>query len=146
MSVHSSLVSAWPADLVTVAVATTSSQVYFGRREQHVTRSDREIWIERLEVDERGSGAQLVRGHRYRVHVRLRSNAGGDVTGKAQQDTVEALARTLAESYRGTRRLRAASGLSGLIAWDAVEESADLDPDDAATIDAPVLLTCLVKE
>ncbi len=145
MSIHSSLVAAWPADIVTVGVATSSAQVYFGRRPQHVTRQDREVWIERLEVVEAGAGGQLLRGHTYRAHVRVRSNAGGDKTGKGQQDTAEALARTLAESYRGTRRLRSASGMTNLVAWEASEEQ-ETDPGDEEVIDVPVRLVAWVKE
>ena len=145
MSFHSSLVAALPADLVTAGVATSSAQVYFGRRPQHVTRQDGEVWVERLEVVESGTGAQILRGHTYRAHVRLRSNAGGDKTGKAQQDTAEALARTLAETYRGTRRLYGSSGLSSLIGWDANEEQ-ETDPGDEEVIDMPVRLVAWVKE
>lgn len=146
-TVHAGLVSALPADLVTAGVVTAVAQVYFGRRAQNPARQDVEVWAERLDVDEVGTGGQVVRAHRYRLHVRGGpSNRGADQAGTAQVTAVEAAQRLVVERYHGQRRLYATSGLAGLIAFSAVADQADVDPEEGKVLDGAVLLTAFVKE
>lgn len=147
MSFHSALVAAWPADLVTAGVVSVAAAVYVGRRPQGVPRQDAEVWLERVGVEERGGGLQRVHAHQYLAHVRGGpTNAGGKRTGEAQVTAVEALQRLLVARYDGTRRLYSSTGLSNLVAWAAVEERPDFDPEDQTVLDGVVRVTVLERE
>ena len=145
MSFHSSLISdaVWPADIRT-ALGLSSGSVYVGRRPQNVPVKDVEVLILRGEVDQRGAGlGHEVEIHPYELHVRMRTNAGGDRTGKAQQTTVEAHMRTLVDRYHGLRPFVAT--LTDLVAVQAREGDVDLDPTDEATLVGVVQVDFLVR-
>lgn len=133
MSTHTSLEAALKTDLVSAGVVTAEAQVYSGRRPQKVTRSDGEVWVERLPTEQIGRGLHRVTRHPYLIHVIGRpSNAGPAGTGEAQLETVEAKAETLVDRYDGTLPSEISDALSGtLVGVLAREESADEDPDDA---------------
>lgn len=127
MSFHSDLIAdgVWPADIRT-ATGLTGTAVYVGRRPKAVPHKDAEVMIERGPTQERSRGGfEKLRVHTYTLRVRVKSNAGGDHAGKAQQDTVEAHLRTLSERYHGQRVLTGT--LTNLVAVSAGELSVDVD-------------------
>lgn len=146
MSFHSTVTAAlvWPADLVTAGVAPAAAAVYTGRRRQNVTRQDREVWLERLPEQRGGGGFQHVTRYPYLVHVRMKSNAGGDKTGNAQLAAVEAHMQTIAARYHAT--VPFASSVSAMLPCEATEEAVDVDPEDEAVLDGTVRVTFSVKE
>lgn len=146
-TVHAGLVAALPADLVAAGAVSATGQVYFGRRAQNPARQDLEVFVERLDVNEQGSGAQLVHVHRYRFHVRGGPfNRGGDQTGEAQVAAVEVVQRTIVERYHGQRRLTGQAGLTDVAVWSAVADQPDVDPEDAKGLDSAVLVALHVRE
>lgn len=148
MSIHAALVGAsvWPADLVTAAVVTSSAQVYAGRRPQHVARNDREVWLEAIaSPSQEGSGFQAVDVYPYLVHVRLRApgNGGANQAGAGHVASVKALMETIARRYHG--EIPFAVTFTGMLPCEAVEESVDVDPEDAALVEGTVRVTFRVR-
>lgn len=149
MSFHSDLVAAagWPADLVTAGVVAAAADVYAGRHARQVVRQSGEVWLERLPVEERGTGLQALRLHPYRVHYRALLNLGADRAGAKQVEDGEAKLRTIVARYRGTRPFAGlhATTMADLVAADAVEETVDTDPEDERVLDAAARVTFAVR-
>jgi len=109
VSFHSDLIAdaVWPADIRT-ALSIAGTQVYVGRRPAAVTHKDVEVLIQRDATQERTRGGfEKVKAHRYTLRIRTKTNAGGDGTGKSQQDTIDGHLRTLVDRYHGQRVLTA---------------------------------------
>lgn len=145
MTTHSDLVTNWPLDLAAASIVTSAAQVYFGERAQKVTRAGTEVWIERLDVDEQGRGFQGLTRNRYRLHVRVLSNTGGDLAAKSAEDTIEALQRSLVSRYNGTRPFTAYAALSSVSSSEASEEGIAIDPENEKVTEGTVLVSLLVK-
>lgn len=147
MSFHSSLIASavWPADLVTAGVVTTAAQVYSGRRPQDKPNRLGEVWLERLaDPPAEGGGFQMVDRHAYLVHVRYPlGNQGGDLTGKAQLDVIEARMQTIRDRYDAA--IPFVSTFAGMLPCDATEEAVDVDPE-GDVIDGTVRVVFSVKE
>lgn len=147
MSFHSSLIAAsvWPADLVSAGVVTAAAQVYTGRRPQDKPDRRGEVWLERLaDPPAEGFGFQHVDRHAYLVHVRYPlGNQGGDQTGKAQLDVIEARMQTIRDRY--DTAVPFSSTFTGMLPCEATEEGVDTDPE-ADVIDGTVRVTFSVKE
>ncbi len=144
MSFHSTLTGAtvWPADLVTAGVVTAAPAVYTGRTRQVVTRTDSEVWLERLPAESAGTGLQRLERVSYLVHVieglALR---GGAQAGKEQLDALEAKLETIRRRYDGARPFT--GDLPEIV--HARAEEADLDVDPEGNIEGTVRVTFLVK-
>ena len=86
--------------------------------------------------------------YRYTLAVRVRSNAGGDLAGEAQQTTVEAALRTLADRYNGLRLLAAPLLTGGflLVATQAQEITPDAEPGRKDINEGTLLVTFTVDD
>ncbi len=136
-----------PTDLVTAGVVAATSQVYTGRRPQHIAIQSGEVWLERFAGPVEGTGLQHVTTCVVRAHYRTaRGNAGGNKTGAAQLTDVEAKLATIAARYRGAIPFVAVSGLTNSLPASAVEGVVDEDPEDEAIHSGYVDLTFRLKE
>lgn len=136
-----------PTDLVTAGIVAATTQVYTGRRPQHVTIQSGEVWLERFAGPVEGTGLEHVTTCVVRVHYRTaRGNAGGNKTGSAHLTEVEAKLAAIVARYRASLRFVAVSGLEGSLPASAVEGQVDEDPENEAVHSGYVDLTFRLKE
>ncbi|HYE92701.1 MAG TPA: hypothetical protein VEA38_16845 [Terriglobales bacterium] len=156
MSFHSLMTAAaaWPADLVSAGIVATAGQAYTGRRPRDKVNRNGEVWIERLpEPQPEGNGFQHIRRYPYLLHYRYPSNAGTDQAGGTQITHVEAKLAAIRERYHATFSTWLESFLvptptagTKFLAGEAVEESIDVDPEDADVLEGIVRVTFSVRE
>lgn len=146
MSRHTALTAtaALPTEInAALTLVTSTDQVYTGRRARSPARTDGEVWIERLPEEPRGRGMETLSAVPFMVHIYSAvGNAGPDKTGDAQLLEVEGAAQELVTYFHASRRL---SATVSLVTWSAVEESIDVDPQDARRAEATVRLTAFVR-
>lgn len=125
------------------ALSLPTAAIYRGRRPQRVARSEKEVWLEPLDVGNENNGLGGVREHRVRVHVRLAEGADeGNRTGAAKQTSVRTDLETVEARYNGVRRFY--SALTDLVCLSAEIDRPDDNPDEAK-MDGSVLVRALER-
>jgi hypothetical protein len=138
VSFHADVISPWTSDLETAGVAATGA-IYTGRRRQHPARVDPEIWIERLPIEQEGTGLQAVTRHPYLVHLYVRNTAGPAQAGDAQLALLEERLEIIIRRYHGTCPFVAT--VTDMVHCTAVGESVDVDPENKDIIEGTVRVT-----
>lgn len=146
MTFHAALVASavWPADIVASGIVPDAAAVYVGRFRRDPGRSDREVWIEPVElVEESRQGFQRLQRYVYRVHVVEPGNKDGAGAAQTQLDSVIAALEVVVKRYHGRRPFSAT--LNNLVSVFAQVEQFDRDPT-AEVQDGVVRFEFMVKE
>jgi hypothetical protein len=150
MSFHSVLIGTGGSDAdflgdIRAALSMGTTGTNAGRGFLPTSRTPKEVWLERLDVEQISTGAfNKLHNHKYRIHVRIRTGVtGSDQTNENQLTTLDADLETLVQRYRGVKTVAAIGGNGG-IAFDTVfdgtsytvvtisvtEAQIDPEPDD----------------
>lgn len=144
MSLHSDIVTSGllAAELVTAGAVTLAAQVYTGRRPQKITRTDGEVWVEKLPIEEIGTGLQGRALHPYLLHVFAGPfNSGPAGAGDAQLATVEATLETISSAFSGKSLFTANPEV---ISHSAAVESIDSDPEEDRVVEGTIRVEFVV--
>lgn len=139
MSFHSRLMPVLRQDLVDAGVVAELAAAYPGRRAQDKTRTDVEVFLQRLNAERVGTGFQAVELRPYALRVRKRvGTRGASQTGVDELDELETLLEQVCDRYHGSRPF--VVDLPEIVSVSAQEEEVDTDPEESGVLEGRVRL------